>query len=182
MSHTQTCPPDRKANRKDNLANAGRTTASQAREMGSTPIIDKRRCSLSVRARSDVLPTLVANSKFSRRMPKELHCTPFRGKPSGFNSPPCRRPDGKRIRPFGCGAGPGLFLLPLSPGPYPSGSRLCELKTKKKWPCFANTAKSGLAFGWPRLSARQTCFRCVTRIVAEENTSIALLWCRPDLL
>lgn len=37
-------------------------------------------------------------------------------KPSGFDSPPCKRPDGKRIRPFGCGAGPGLFLPPLSPG------------------------------------------------------------------
>lgn len=39
-----------------------------------------------------------------------------RDRSSGFNSPPCRRPDGKRIRPFGCGAGLPPVSSPLVAG------------------------------------------------------------------
>ena len=44
------------------------------------------------------------------------YMAPTRDRSSGFNSPPCRRPDGKRIRPCGCGAGLPTVSSPLSPG------------------------------------------------------------------
>lgn len=49
-------------------------------------------------------PLVAILSRKPRRMPKELHGT-NRDRSSGFNSPPCLCPDGKRICPFGCGAG-----------------------------------------------------------------------------
>ncbi len=56
-----------------------------------------------IRCPAQTCPPEQKRKEHPRRMPKELHCTPP-GSPSGFNSPPCRRPDGKRVdTPRGAG-------------------------------------------------------------------------------
>ena len=75
MSHNQTCPPDPTKTKQKELisANAGRTTASKAREMGSIPIVSTSWRSLSVRARFIVLPYSCRFTKTNaRRMLAEL--------------------------------------------------------------------------------------------------------------
>ena len=54
--------------------------------------------------------------KKPRRMPKELHGT-NRDRSSGFNSPPCRRPDGKRAAHSARGGPPTCFFTPCRRGP-----------------------------------------------------------------
>ena len=101
-------------------ANARRITGRRARKgAGGSPGVLVQIQPGAIRWRKHILRNLSPDNE-RKECPGECRrnyiAAPFRGKPSGFNSPPCRRPDGKRICPFRCGAGPRVVSSPLSPG------------------------------------------------------------------